>query len=67
LMQWFIILGMAVPGASYWPVAFGRAKGEVESDTEGVATAKSLGRNMAELVKRFCAPPAFRDQVSRHD
>ncbi|MDO8690925.1 MAG: flavodoxin family protein, partial [Dehalococcoidia bacterium] len=31
LMQWFIILGMAVPGASYWPVAFGRAKGEVES------------------------------------
>ncbi|MDP2953994.1 MAG: flavodoxin family protein [Chloroflexota bacterium] len=54
LMQWFIILGMTVPGASYWPIAFGRAKGEVESDAEGVQTAMSLGRNMAEVVKRLC-------------
>lgn len=53
IMQWFIVLGMIVPGASYWPVAFGRAKGEVESDSEGVRTARSLGRNMAELIKRL--------------
>lgn len=59
MVQWFIILGMVVPGASYWPVAFGRAKGEVESDTEGMETARSLGRNMADLVKRLGkeAPP----------
>ena len=54
LMQWFIVLGMVVPGASYWPVAIGRAKGEVESDAEGIATARSLGMNMATLIKAVC-------------
>jgi multimeric flavodoxin WrbA len=53
LMLWFLILGMVVPGASYWPVAFGRDKGEVEADTEGVETARSLGRNMAAVIKKL--------------
>jgi multimeric flavodoxin WrbA len=53
LMLWFLILGMIVPGASYWPVAFGRNKGEVEADAEGMETARSLGRNMAAVIKKL--------------
>ena len=31
LTFWFQILGMVVPGSTYWNIAFGREKGEVEN------------------------------------
>ena len=34
-------------------MAFGREKGEVEDDTEGMATVKTLARNMAWLMKKL--------------
>lgn len=52
LNYFFLISEMIVPGSSYWNVAFGREKGEVENDAEGMETVKTLARNMAWLMKR---------------
>jgi len=52
LTFWFQILGFYIPGSTYWNVAFGREKGEVESDEEGLRTAWNFGKNVAHLVKK---------------
>jgi multimeric flavodoxin WrbA len=53
LNYWFQILGFYVPGSTYWNVAFGREKGEVERDEEGLKTAYNFGKNIALLVKKI--------------
>lgn len=53
LTFWFHINGFMMPGSSYWNVAFGRDKGEVEKDTEGMTTAWNFGKNVAYLVKKL--------------
>lgn len=55
LMFFFMIHEMIVPGSTYWNVAFGRGKGEVEKDEEGVKTIKNFARNVAWLVKKLHA------------
>ncbi|KPK67783.1 FMN reductase [candidate division TA06 bacterium SM1_40] len=51
--HFFLISQMIVPGSSYWNVGVGRNKGEVEQDGEGMATMKTLGGNMAWLLRRL--------------
>ena len=51
LNYFFLISKMIVPGSTYWNVAFGREKGEVRNDTEGMDTVKNLAGNMAWLMK----------------
>ncbi|GFO56536.1 flavodoxin family protein [Geomonas sp. Red276] len=51
--HFFLIGQMIVPGSSYWNIGFGREIGEVDADTEGVATMETLGKNMAWLLKRL--------------
>jgi multimeric flavodoxin WrbA len=51
----FLILGMIVPGSTYWPIAYGRDKGEVAQDEEGMRTALELGRNVAWLLEKLAA------------
>jgi len=53
IMYWFHILEFFMPGSSYWNIAFGREKGEVEEDEEGLRTAWNFGKNIAFLVKRL--------------
>ena len=53
LTYWFQILGFFIPGSTYWNVAFGREKGEVERDEEGLKTAWNFGKNIAFLVKKL--------------
>ena len=53
LTFWFHILGFYVPGSTYWNIAFGRDKGEVTGDEEGLRTAWNFGKNIAFLVKRL--------------
>jgi multimeric flavodoxin WrbA len=53
LNYFFLISEMIVPGSTYWNVAFGREKGEVQNDAEGMDTVKNLARNMAWLLKRL--------------
>ena len=49
----FFISEMIVPGSSYWNMAFGLEKGDVNRDEEGVRTMKDLGSNMAWLLKKL--------------
>jgi multimeric flavodoxin WrbA len=53
LNYFFTINEMIVPGSSYWNIGIGRKPGEVNDDAEGVQTMKSLGRNMAWLMKKL--------------
>ena len=53
LLLWFFINGITVPGSTYWNIAFGRDKGEVEKDEEGIGTMKLLGENMGWLLMRL--------------
>jgi hypothetical protein len=50
---WFQILGFFIPGSTYWNMAIGREKGEVEQDEEGLETAWNFGKNMAFLIKKL--------------
>ena len=53
LTFWFQIMGMVVPGSTYWNVAIGREKGEVLSDEEGLNTVWNFGKNVAWVLKRL--------------
>jgi multimeric flavodoxin WrbA len=53
LNHFFLIGEMIVPGSSYWNIGIGRDPGDVEKDEEGIATMKTLGRNMAWLLKKL--------------
>jgi len=53
LNHFFLISEMIVPGSSYWNIGYGREKGEVEKDTEGIETMRTLGRNMAWLLQKI--------------
>lgn len=55
LNYFFLISEMIVPGSTYWNVAVGREKGEVQNDEEGIATVKNLAANMAWLLKKLHA------------
>jgi multimeric flavodoxin WrbA len=50
---WFHIVGMIEPGSTYWNVAFGRDKGDVANDEEGMKTAWTFGKNMAYVLKKL--------------
>ncbi len=51
--HFFLINQMIIPGSSYWNMAIGRDPGEVKNDPEGVKTMKTLGQNMAWLLKKI--------------
>jgi multimeric flavodoxin WrbA len=53
LNHFFQISEMIVPCSSYWNIGIGRDPGDVEKDEEGIATMKTLGRNMAWLMKKL--------------
>lgn len=53
LNHFFLIEQMIVPGSSYWNIGFGREIGEVRNDNEGIQTMKTLGQNMAWLLKKL--------------
>ncbi|HPU35614.1 MAG TPA: flavodoxin family protein [Bacillota bacterium] len=48
----FGISEMIIPCSSYWNVGMGLMPGDVLNDQEGVDTFKTLGRNMAQLLKQ---------------
>lgn len=57
LMFFFMISEMIVPGSTYWNIAFGRRKGDVLKDKEGIATIKNFARNMVWLLRKTHAKP----------
>jgi multimeric flavodoxin WrbA len=53
LNHFFFITEMVVPGSSYWNIGIGLDPGDVEKDTEGIQTMKTLGANMAWVLKKL--------------
>jgi multimeric flavodoxin WrbA len=51
--HFFFINQMVVPGSSYWNVGIGLRPGDVKNDDEGLATMKTLGGNMAWVLKKL--------------
>jgi len=51
--HFFTIGQMIIVGSSYWNIGVGREKGEVAGDEEGVETMRTLGKNMAWLLKKI--------------
>lgn len=53
-MNHFFLIGqMVVPGSSYWNLGRGLDKGDVQKDEEGIMTMRTLGRNMAWVMKKL--------------
>jgi len=53
LNHFFLIAQMIVVGSSYWNIGIGRNEGEVNNDEEGLQTMRTLGQNMAWLLKKI--------------
>lgn len=53
LQLFFCIMGMYVPGSTYWPIAYGLKPGDVLQDAEGLRTIAQLAENMAWLMKKL--------------
>ena len=49
----FLIAEMIVVGSSYWNMGIGRRPGEVKDDDEGIRTFKTLGKNLAYVLKKL--------------
>lgn len=55
-MNHFFLIGqMIIVGSSYWNIGFGREKGEVVNDQEGMTTMEHLGENMLWLLQKLMA------------
>ncbi len=48
----FGIAEMVIPTSSYWNMTLALEPGEVQNDAEGIETFKTLGKNMARLLKQ---------------
>lgn len=51
LNKYFTISNMPVVSSRYWNMIHGNSKEEAEQDLEGLLTMRTLGRNMAFLIK----------------
>lgn len=49
--HFFMLQNMFLVGSSYWPMAYGQMPGDVLKDEEGINTMRTLGQNMAYLLK----------------
>lgn len=53
LNKYFTIMSMPVVSSQYWNMVYGQTPGQVEQDEEGMQTMRTLGRNMAWVLKRL--------------
>ena len=49
--KYFTISGMPVVSSQYWNMVHGNSREEVKQDLEGMQTMRTLGKNMAFLIK----------------
>ena len=54
----FQLLNMPIVTSQYWNIAYGRDKGEIEQDAEGLQTMRTLADNMSWLLKNIHAEHA---------
>lgn len=68
LNKYFLIRNMPVVSSQYWPMVHGNTPEEVLKDEEGLQIMRTLGRNMAWLIKCIAAgdaPPPREPQPKR--
>ena len=53
LMFFYTLNEMIVVGSTYWNIAFGREKGDITGDAEGVETMRNFGQNVAWVLKKL--------------
>lgn len=53
LNKYFTMTGMPVVSSQYWNMVYGGCAEDVSQDTEGLQTMRTLGRNMAFMMKSF--------------
>ena len=53
LNKYFTISGMPIASSQYWNMVYGGSAEEVAQDAEGLQTMRTLGRNMAFMMKSF--------------
>ncbi len=53
LNKYFTMSNMPLVSSQYWNMAYGQTPGQVEQDEEGMQTMRTLGRNMAWMIKRL--------------
>ncbi len=51
LNKYFTIAGMPIASSQYWNMVYGSTPEEIRKDLEGLQTMRTLGRNMAFLMK----------------
>ena len=51
LNKYFTIMNMPVATSQYWNIAYGREPGQVEQDTEGMQTMRTLAHNLAWMLR----------------
>ena len=57
LNKYFTIMNMPVVSSQYWNMVYGQIPGQVEADEEGMQTMRTLGRNMAWMIKNLKGQP----------
>ena len=57
LNKYFSISNMPVVSSQYWNIAYGSQPGEAARDAEGMQTMRTLGRNMAWVLKGLKTQP----------
>lgn len=53
LNKYFTMTGMPVASSQYWNMVYGGSAEEVKQDAEGLQTMRTLGHNMAFMMKSF--------------
>lgn len=53
LNKYFTILNMPVVSSQYWNMVYGQTPGQAAQDEEGMQTMRTLGRNMAWMIKKL--------------
>lgn len=53
LNKYFTLLNMPVVSSQYWNIAYGLSPGQVAQDQEGMQTMRTLGRNMAWMIRQL--------------
>ena len=57
LNKYFEMSNMPMPSSQYWNNIYGREPGDVEKDEEGMQTMRTLGHNLARLLKALADVP----------
>ena len=53
LNKYFTMMNMPLVSSQYWNMAYGQTPGQASQDEEGMQTMRTLGRNMAWLIKKL--------------